>query len=71
MPPKGGTTNRCLGDLAFARSGDKGIHANIGIIARRPDDYQRLCREVTPQRVAAFFGIADFSRVVRLRSCRI
>ena len=55
----------CLGDIAYARSGDKGIHANIGVIARRPEDFARLCQEVTPQRVAAFFGIADASRVVR------
>ncbi len=51
--------------MAYARSGDKGIHANIGVIARRPDDFPRLCREVTAQRVASYFGIADASRVVR------
>ncbi len=56
---------RQLGDLAYARSGDKGIHANIGVIARQPDDFSRLCREVTAQRVASYFGIADSSRVVR------
>ena len=30
-----------------------------------PDDFPRLCREVTAERVAAYFGIADSSRVVR------
>ena len=59
------TAPRRLGDLAYARSGDKGIHANIGVIARRPDDFSRLCREVTAERVASYFGIADASRVVR------
>jgi hypothetical protein len=54
-----------LGDIAYARSGDKGIHANIGVIARRPDDFTRLCGEVTAARVAAYFGIADAGRVGR------
>jgi len=49
---------RRLADIAHARSGDKGIHANIGLIARRPEDYPRLCREATAARVAAHLGIA-------------
>ncbi len=64
----GGTASgiaRRLADVAYARSGDKGIHANVGVIARRPDDYPWLCRELTTQRVASYFGIADTSRVVR------
>ncbi len=60
-----GDPPRRLGELACARSGDKGIHANVGVIARRPDDFSRLCREVTAERVAAYFGIADATRVVR------
>jgi hypothetical protein len=54
-----------LGDIAYARSGDKGIHANIGVLARRPEDFPRLCREVTSQRVAAYLGLADAGRVIR------
>jgi len=56
---------RRLGDIAHARSGDKGIHANIGVIARRREDYPRLLREVTPERVAAYFGISDAGRATR------
>jgi hypothetical protein len=56
---------RLLRDLAYARSGDKGIHANVGVIARRPDDFPWLCRELTAERVATYFGIADSNRVVR------
>jgi hypothetical protein len=56
---------RRLADLAFARSGDKGINANIGVIARQPDVYPRLCRQLTVERVASYLGIADASRVVR------
>ena len=54
-----------LSDIATARSGDKGIHANIGVIVRRADDFERLCREVTIERVAAHLGIDDLDRVKR------
>ena len=63
-----GTTSgpvRKLIDLAYARSGDKGTSANIGVIARRLADYARLCREITAERVAAYLGIEDSSRVTR------
>ena len=43
-------------ELAHARSGDKGDTANVGIIARRPDLYPLLVRELTPERVAAHFA---------------
>ena len=51
--------------MAYARSGDKGTNANIGVIARSPADYARLCRDVTADRVAAYFSIEDAHRVVR------
>ena len=54
-----------LGDMAYARSGDKGIDANIGVIARQAPDYHRLCRVVTSERVAAHLGIVDARRVTR------
>jgi hypothetical protein len=52
-------------DIALARSGDKGISANIGVIARNPGDYERLCDEVTVDRVATHLGIDDPGRVTR------
>ena len=47
---------RKLIELAHARSGDKGDTVNIGLIARRPEDYPILLREVTAERVQHFFG---------------
>lgn len=47
---------RKLIDLAHARSGDKGDLVNIGLIAKRPDDYRILVREVTAQRVKRHFA---------------
>jgi hypothetical protein len=45
-----------LWQIAHTRSGDKGDTANIGVIAYRPEDYLILLREVTAERVRAFFG---------------
>jgi len=45
-----------LNRIAHGRSGDKGDIANIGIIAWKPNQYAALVREVTPERVKAFFG---------------
>ena len=44
-----------LRQLAHARSGDKGSHANIGLIAKQSDFYEILQREVTAERVADHF----------------
>jgi hypothetical protein len=47
---------RKLIELAHARSGDKGDTANIGLIARRKEDYEILAREVTAERVKQHFA---------------
>ena len=44
-----------LVEIAHARSGDKGDTANVGLIARRPEDYPVLVREVTAARVRRHF----------------
>lgn len=54
-----------LRSLAWGRSGDKGNHANIGIIARRPEFYPLLVDQVTPERIAAFFAHCLEGDVVR------
>ena len=46
---------RKLIELAHARSGDKGDTANVGIIARKPEYYPILVREVTAERVKKHF----------------
>lgn len=45
-----------LSRIAHGRSGDKGDIANIGVIAWKPSQYAAIVREVTPERVKAFFG---------------
>lgn len=54
-----------LGDIAHARSGDKGASSNIGVIANSPADYQLLARFLTSERVRDFFAPLGVSKVVR------
>jgi Acyclic terpene utilisation family protein AtuA len=54
--PAGASKRVPLIGLAHARSGDKGNTANIGVIARRPQDLAWLSAWLTPERVAAHFA---------------
>lgn len=45
-----------VGDIAYARSGDKGGMANVGVAARTPELYAALRRELTAERVQEFFS---------------
>jgi hypothetical protein len=56
---------RPLYDLAHARAGDKGDLCNVGVIARRPEYYPLLVRELTADRVKAWFGDWCRGRVER------
>jgi hypothetical protein len=48
--------SRILADIAYVRSGDKGDTATIGVIARTPEDYPRIKRSVTVEKVRDLFG---------------
>jgi len=52
-------------DIAYARSGDKGAGANVGVIARTPAGYELLRRELTAERVEAFFKPLGVGKVTR------
>jgi hypothetical protein len=54
-----------LGQIAHGRSGDKGNHANIGIIAYTAAGYTWLRDYLAPDRVAAYFAPLQPSRVLR------
>jgi hypothetical protein len=61
-PPAEGTASRStrsqqvrLGTIAYARSGDKGDHANIGVAARSPEAYAFLREVLSANRVRAFY----------------
>ena len=44
-----------LGTIAYARSGDKGDHANVGVAARSAEAYEFLRETLTAQSVRGFF----------------
>ena len=54
-----------LFNLAHARAGDKGDLCNVGVIARRPEYYPILLRELGAERVKAWFGPWCRGRVER------
>jgi hypothetical protein len=54
-----------LGDIAHARSGDKGNHANIGVVAYTTAGFEFLKHELTADRVAAFFSGLGTTQVDR------
>lgn len=54
-----------LGDLAYARSGDKGDSSNIGVIATSQANFDLLARVLTAERVAEHFRPLGVTRAVR------
>lgn len=54
-----------LGEIAHARSGDKGNHANVGVVAWTPEGYEFLKRELTEERMQAYFSGLGATRIVR------
>ncbi len=60
-----------LYELATARSGDKGNHANIGVVARDVDAYETLVRELTAERVAEFFSGLGATSVERFELANV
>ncbi|MEQ8791246.1 MAG: hypothetical protein RIC55_33600 [Pirellulaceae bacterium] len=54
-----------LGQIASARSGDKGNHANLGVVAYTAAGYEHLLQVLTEERVAEFFAGLGATRVER------
>jgi hypothetical protein len=63
--PQVDMAKRKLIELAHARSGDKGDKVNIGLIAKHPEDYPILVREVTADRVKEHFAAVCKGKVER------
>lgn len=45
-----------LKEIAHGRSGDKGDTSNVCVFARKPEYYDVIKREVTEEKVRAYFG---------------
>lgn len=54
-----------LYDIAYARSGDKGGNANIGVIAYKEEYYDLLLSTLTEERVARYFSPLGVKKVIR------
>ena len=54
-----------LGEIAYARSGDKGSGANVGLIAYTPQGFHYLRAALSAARVGRFFKPLGVGKVVR------
>ncbi len=54
-----------LRDIAYARSGDKGSSANIGVIAYTPTNYEFLKNNLSADKVEAYFKPLGVGKVIR------
>src|SRR5437867_7352381 len=54
-----------LGEIAYARSGDKGSSANVGVIARTPQGFALLRSHLSAARVEKFFKPLGVRKVIR------
>lgn len=60
-----------LGDIAHGRSGDKGPHANVAVIARTPAVFAWLRDHLTAEVVADYFKALQPSRVIRYEAANL
>jgi hypothetical protein len=60
-----------LSELASARSGDKGNHANIGVVAYSEPAYRFLCRTLTAALIHDHFRALGVTRVARYELPRV
>src|SRR5262245_28257864 len=60
-----------LSTLAHGRSGDKGDHANVAVIAYTPAGFAWLRRHLTADRVAAYFAPLRPTRVERFEAANL
>ncbi|MFZ1682683.1 MAG: acyclic terpene utilization AtuA family protein [Candidatus Zixiibacteriota bacterium] len=63
--PSGKIRTGILRDLCYARSGDKGDTANVGVLARSPEAYTWIIKNLTVPKVKSFFKGITKGKVVR------
>jgi hypothetical protein len=61
----------CLADIAHGRSGDKGNHANVAVIAYTPVGFAWLREHLTADVVQRYFQPLGPSRVERFEACNL
>lgn len=73
MPQSQSTTPATitLGQVAHTRSGDKGNHANVGVIAYTPAGFEYLRQHLTAEVVAGYFASLNPTSVERFELPRL
>jgi hypothetical protein len=64
-------TTTSLGSIAHARSGDKGNHANIAVLAYTEAGFRWLKEHLTAEVVQRYFASLNPSRVVRYEAANV
>ena len=59
--------NKVLGDIAYARSGDKGPNVNVGIIFNSVDTFSWAVKNLTVDAVKSYFGDMVKGDVIRYK----
>lgn len=67
----GDTVRVPLSTIAHGRSGDKGNHANVAVIAYTEAGYAWLKQHLTAERVAEYFAPLEPSRVERYEAANV
>ena len=57
--------SRLLGDIAYARSGDKGSNVNVGIIFKNASDYSNALNSLTEKVIKSYFADMVKGDVIR------
>jgi hypothetical protein len=60
-----------LSQIAHGRSGDKGDHANVAVIAYTDTGFDWLKRQLTADKVAAYFAGLNPTRVERYEAANV
>jgi hypothetical protein len=60
-----------LADIAHGRSGDKGNHANVAVIAYTAAGFAWLQKNLTAERVKEYFGPLEPTRVERFEAANV
>lgn len=60
-----------LGEIAHSRSGDKGNHANVAVIAFTQSGYEWIKQHVTVEAVGNYFQNLGASRVERFEAANV
>jgi len=60
-----------LSSIAHGRSGDKGNHANVAVIAYTPAGFEWLRKNLTAERVAVYFRPLGPTRVERFEAANV